>query len=186
MAAGVWHEGPPPAGVEVGDGCSLELNPTAFKRFFSERRPGLVLGPRVTVYTWTTFSVERGGIVEVGAESVLVGANFMCAERITLGRRVIVSYNVAIADSDFHPHDADLRRQDAIANAPEGDLARRPPIPADPVTIEDDVRIGIGAVILKGVRIGAGAEVRAGAVVTRSVAPGTVVAGNPARELASG
>lgn len=186
MSPAIWYDGELPEGVEVGVGCSLELSPTAFKRFFTERRPGLVLGSGVTVYTWTTFSVERGGLVEVGADSVLVGAHFMCAERITLGRRVIVSYNVAIADSDFHPHDPELRRRDAVANAPEGDRRSRPPFSADPVRIDDDARIGIGAVILKGVRIGAGADVMAGAVVTRSVAPGAVVTGNPAREVARG
>jgi len=43
--------------------------------------------------------------------------------------------------------------------------------------------IGSGAVILGGVEIGEGASVGAGAVVTRDVAPGAVVAGNPARPL---
>lgn len=48
------------------------------------------------------------------------------------------------------------------------------------VTIEDDVWIGCQAVILPGVRIGQGAIVAAGAVVTKDVAPFTVVAGPPA------
>jgi len=49
------------------------------------------------------------------------------------------------------------------------------------ITIEDDAWIGAGAIILDGVRIGRGAVVGAGAVVTRDVAPHTVVAGVPAR-----
>jgi acetyltransferase-like isoleucine patch superfamily enzyme len=49
------------------------------------------------------------------------------------------------------------------------------------VVIEDDVWIGIGALVLKGVRIGTGSRVGAGAVVTSDVPPGTMVAGNPAR-----
>jgi len=49
------------------------------------------------------------------------------------------------------------------------------------ITIEDDVWIGAGAIILDGVRVGRGAVVGAGAVVTRDVAPHTVVAGVPAR-----
>jgi acetyltransferase-like isoleucine patch superfamily enzyme len=48
------------------------------------------------------------------------------------------------------------------------------------VVIEDDAWIGIGAIVLKGVRIGAGARVEAGAVVTRDVPSGATVAGNPA------
>ncbi len=49
------------------------------------------------------------------------------------------------------------------------------------VTVEDDAWIGAGAIVLDGVRIGRGAVVGAGAVVTRDVAPHTVVAGVPAR-----
>lgn len=49
------------------------------------------------------------------------------------------------------------------------------------VTIHDNVWVGLGATILAGVTIGEGAVVAAGAVVTRDVAPGDVVAGNPAR-----
>ena len=51
------------------------------------------------------------------------------------------------------------------------------------VVIEDGVHVGVGATILPGVRIGEGAMVGAGSVVTRSVEPYTVVAGNPARFL---
>jgi maltose O-acetyltransferase len=50
-----------------------------------------------------------------------------------------------------------------------------------PVRIGDDVWIGTGAVILKGVTIGARAIVGAGAVVNRDVPPDVIVAGNPAR-----
>ena len=53
-------------------------------------------------------------------------------------------------------------------------------IGAAPITIGNDVWIGEGAIIPAGVKIGAGAIVAAGAVVTKSVAPGAIVAGNPA------
>ena len=48
--------------------------------------------------------------------------------------------------------------------------------------VERGASLGSGAIILGGVRIGARAMVGAGAVVTRDVAPDTVVAGIPARE----
>ena len=54
-------------------------------------------------------------------------------------------------------------------------------ITAEGIVIEDDVWIGSAAVITDGVRVGKGAVVAAGAVVTKDVAPHTVVGGVPAR-----
>lgn len=56
-------------------------------------------------------------------------------------------------------------------------------ITARGITIEDDVWIGASAIITDGVRIGKGAVIAAGAVVTSEVAPHTVVAGVPARVI---
>ena len=176
---GNWDYGRLPANVRVGRDCWLERR-DSFVRFRSEKNPGLVLGNRVRVYTWTTFNIEPTGYLEVGDGSVLVGPVFMCAERIVLGRNVTISYHVTIADCDFHPSDPELRIQDAVASSPQGDRGRKPPLVSRPVAIDDDVWIGIGAIILKGVHIGAGARIHAGAVVTHDVRPGAVVAGNPA------
>ncbi len=52
-----------------------------------------------------------------------------------------------------------------------------------PVTIGHDVWIGHGAIILPGRSIGTGAVVAGGAIVTKDVAPYTIVAGNPARPI---
>ena len=49
--------------------------------------------------------------------------------------------------------------------------------------VEDDVSIGANATILPGIRLGRGCIVGAGAVVTKDVKPGTVVVGNPAKEI---
>ncbi len=177
---GAWDYSELPANVYVGEGCYLESK-ASFRRFRSRREPGLVIGNRVRAYTWTAFTVEPSGHLEIGDDSTLVGAVFWCAERITVGRRVTISYNVMLADSDFHPRDPVLRRRDAIAVAPHGNPDERPPFLTKPVVIEDDAQIGIGAIILKGVRIGARAQIGAGAVVTADVPAGAVVAGNPAR-----
>jgi acetyltransferase-like isoleucine patch superfamily enzyme len=180
---GAWDYGSLPANVHVAADCYLEGR-HSFARFRSERDPGLTLGRGVRIYTWTTFNVELSGRIRVGADTILVGAVFMCADEITIGERVIVSYNVTIADSDFHPIDPGLRKEDAIANAPQGDRTRRPHVVSRPVIIEDDAWIGIGAIILKGVRIGRRSRIGAGAVVTADVPAGTTVAGNPARPVA--
>jgi maltose O-acetyltransferase len=72
-------------------------------------------------------------------------------------------------DADGHALAPELRHQSAGAT--------------DVVTIEDNVWIGSRVIILKGVTLGAGCVVGAGSVVTRSVPPRTVVAGNPARSI---
>ncbi len=177
---GDWEYGSLPKGVRIGRDCWLERK-DSFGRYSSQQDPGLIIGDRVRIYTWTTFNIEPSGKVEIGDDSILVGAIFMCAERITIGKRVVVSYHVTIADSDFHPVDPEARKKDAIACAPEGDGSQCPPVTSRPVVIEDDVWIGIGAIILKGVRIGKGARIGAGAVVTSDISPGWHVAGNPAR-----
>jgi maltose O-acetyltransferase len=56
-----------------------------------------------------------------------------------------------------------------------------PPESVRPVVIGNDVWIGTGAVILKGVTVGDRSVIAARAVVTRDVRPDAVVAGNPAR-----
>lgn len=177
---GTWDYSTLPPNVRIGRDCLIERR-ASFGRFHSERQPGLILGDRVKVYTWTTFSIDPGGYVEVGDDSVLVGAILMGADSISIGRRVTISYSVTIADSDFHPVDPEQRRLDAIASAPLGDRSARPPIRTRPVTIGDDVWVGIGAIILKGATIGAGARVGPGAVVTGNVPAGVNVIGNPAR-----
>jgi acetyltransferase-like isoleucine patch superfamily enzyme len=176
---GEWDRSALPANIRLGERCWVE-RPQTFERFASSHDPGLVLGDDVRVYGWTVFNVERDGLLRVGPRTVLVGAVFMCAERIEIGADVVISYGVTIADSDFHPLEPAARRLDAEASAPFGDPSRRPPIATCPVVIEDHAWIGIGAIVLKGVRIGAGARVGAGCVVARDVPAGRQVEGNPA------
>lgn len=57
------------------------------------------------------------------------------------------------------------------------------PPSAQPVVLEDDVLVGANAVVLEGVRVGQGAVVAAGSIVTEDVPPFSVVAGTPARVI---
>jgi acetyltransferase-like isoleucine patch superfamily enzyme len=177
---GEWDYGSLPDNVRLGRGCWIE-RPQSFERFRSTRAPGLVLGDDVVVHGWTVFNVEPGGAVTVGDGCVLVGAVFMCRQEISVGRGVVISYQVTIADSDFHPRDPAERRRDAVASAPHGDPAARPAVESRPVSIGDGAWIGIGAIVLKGVNVGAGARIGPGAVVARDVPAGARVEGNPAR-----
>lgn len=177
---GTWDRSTLPSNVRLGEDVFLESS-DSFHRFRSERDPGLVIGDRVRVYTWTRFSIEPTGSLRIGDDSVLVGAMFMGAGSITLGSGVVVSYGAMIADCDFHPHDPDLRQLDAIAHSPYGRYEDRFPFEPEPVVISDGARIGIGAIVLKGVTIGADAVIGAGAVVTKDVPDGALVKGNPGR-----
>ena len=89
---GAWDYATLPKNVRVGAGCWLERK-ASFERFRSTRDPGLVLGAGVRVHTWTTFNVEPAGTLLVGDRSVLVGATFMCADRITIGSDVVIDDN---------------------------------------------------------------------------------------------
>lgn len=177
---GAWDYGSLPANVVLGEDCFIETR-ACFERCRSQQPLAVSLGRRVSVYAWTRFSLEPDAIAEVGDQAVLVGAMLMCAERIRIGPRSIVSYFVTIADCDFHPRDPAARRQDAIAIAPGNDPVQTAELVTRPVEIGADVWIGIGAYVLKGVTIGDGARVGAGAVVTRDVPAGARVEGNPGR-----
>ncbi|MCC5991632.1 MAG: sugar O-acetyltransferase [Rhodobacteraceae bacterium] len=85
---------------------------------------------------------------------------------VRIGARTQIGPNVQILTAD-HPRDGASR----AAGLEWG----------KPVGIGADVWIGGGAIILPGVSIGDGAIIGAGAVVTRDVAPGATVVGNPAR-----
>jgi acetyltransferase-like isoleucine patch superfamily enzyme len=60
---------------------------------------------------------------------------------------------------------------------------KKQPMTAAPVVIEDDVWLGAGVIVLKGVRIGRGAVIGAGSVVTRNIEPFMIAVGTPARAI---
>jgi carbonic anhydrase/acetyltransferase-like protein (isoleucine patch superfamily) len=179
---GDWDHSQLPANVVLGQRCWIEAR-SSFRRFFSQRDPGLVVGDDVVIHAGTGFGIEPGGWVEIGDRSLLVGASLMCADHIAIGSDVVISYGVTITDADWHPRDPDLRRRDVEALAPGADPSNRPGYETAPVSVGDGARIGINAIILKGVRIGERATVGPGAVVARDVPAGVTVEGNPARPV---
>ena len=115
---------------------------------------------------------RRGAEVIIGDDVGVSGCSILAEERITIGNRVLIGAGVLIIDTDAHP----ILSEDRKAGSP----ARTAPI-----VIGDDVFIGARAIVLKGVRIGVGAVVGAGAVVTADVPPGKIVGGNPAKIIGS-
>lgn len=111
-----------------------------------------------------------------GTGHIVFGMNSFCGancvigvnKKVLIGNHVMIAHAVSIRDTD-HVFD-DLN----IPMAKQG-------IVSDQISIEDDVWIGHGAIILKGVSIGKGSIVAAGAVVTKDVAPYSIVGGVPAK-----
>ena len=130
-------------------------------------------------------NIEIGANVYVGHQAILKGyyKNLMrigdetwigqqaflhSAGGIDIGARVGIGPGVRIITSTH----AEAGREVPILRAP---------IELAPVIIEDDCDVGVGAILLPGVRIGRGAQIGAGAVVTADVPPYSVAVGVPAR-----
>ena len=175
-----WWDKPIPPHVIWGDGFYLETA-QSFRMFKSKVEPAVVIGTHVSCYAGCSFALGEKGSCSIGDYTLINGALIMAEERIEIGNYCIISWNVGIADSDFHPIEPAQRRIDAMALAPffEG-RPPRPKLETRPVRIADNVWIGMNAVILKGVTIGENSIVAAGSVVTKTVPPNVVVAGNPA------
>jgi len=88
---------------------------------------------------------------------------------IRIGANALIGSCVEILDSDFHELHPERRR------------GGKPQMGA--VELEENVFVGDGAKILKGVRIGAHSVIGAGSVVTKSIPAGVIAAGNPARVI---
>jgi acetyltransferase-like isoleucine patch superfamily enzyme len=178
--AGDWWKDPIPPNVRFGRGFYCETA-QVFRHLHNHEPSAVVLGDHVSCYAGCSFALGTRGTCEVGDFTLLNGALIMAEERIEIGSYCLISWNVGIADSDFHPIPPDQRRIDAQALAPfYPGRKRRPTIRTAPVIIHDNVWIGMNAVILKGVTIGENSIVAAGAVVSKNVAPNVIVAGNPA------
>jgi len=107
--------------------------------------------------------------------SIPKGSTFYCTEApLTIGRKVIFGPHPTIITGDHRidiigKHIIDVTVEEKL---PENDL---------PVTIEDGVWVGANVTILKGVTIGRGSVIAAGAVVTKSFPPYSIIGGVPAK-----
>ena len=176
---GPWAHGPLPLNVRVGAGTAIG-GEHAFKRFRANADRALVIGTNCTM-EGVHFAIEGEGRVTIGDYCYFTNALLLCELELRIGSYVMMGWNSSIADSDFHPVDPAERIADAIACSPLGKGRPRPAISKRPVIIEDHVWIGPNATILKGVRIGEGAFIEPGSLVTRDVAPRARVLGNPAQ-----
>lgn len=130
----------------------------------------ITIGDRLLMHGGTVrceLTTHQGGHLEIG-DRVFVnyGCSISAHTMVRIGDGCLIGQYSIIMDCDYHSPEVEGGHGDAR-----------------PIVIEDGVWIGARAIILKGVRIGRGAVVAAGSVVTKDVPPGALVGGAPARLL---
>ncbi|MDH4423929.1 acyltransferase [Bacillus cereus] len=144
-------------------GCTFEKFTYSDSIFVLNDNATLVLNGSFSIYSGCRISVNEGAILELGSGYINYGANIACFNRISIGNNVIISENVTIRDSDNHS------------------ILYPGYQKSKPIEICDNVWISMNVTILKGVKIGSGAIVAAGSVVTKDVPNNCLVAGVPAK-----
>ena len=117
----------------------------------------------------TFVEIQKGA--SVGKQCKISSHTFVC-EGVAIGDRVFVGHGVMFTNT-IVPR----------ATNADGILQTEADWTLEKTVIGDDASIGSGSVILCGITIGAGAMIGAGAVVTKSVPPGEIWVGNPAKFL---
>jgi len=119
--------------------------------------------------TLTTWAHEGGnGRIDIGDYALLCpGVRLDSAAHIEVAANCMIAAGAYLTDADWH----DIYDRTRIV----GSSAR--------ITLEDNVWIGDGAIVCKGVSIGRNSIIGAGSVVTRDIPANVIAAGNPAREI---
>ena len=125
----------------------------------------MIIRSSFSIYSNAHISINENAVLELGSGFVNHGARIHCFQSIKIGDQVYIGDDVAIRDSDGH----EIVGSDKPMTMP--------------IVIGDHVWIGAKVTIVKGVSIGEGAVVAAGAVVTKDVPPHCIVAGVPARVI---
>tara|TARA_Y100000031_G_C8124561_1_gene339851 strand:+ start:214 stop:855 length:642 start_codon:yes stop_codon:yes gene_type:complete len=125
----------------------------------------LKINGKFNFHTGAFVVVNRDATLEIGSGYTNNSAEICCFKSIKIGNNVSISKGVIIRDSDNHTIDNNTKKT------------------TQPIVIGNHVWIGLGAKILKGVTIGDGAIVAAGAVVNKDIPAKALVGGVPAKIL---
>ena len=146
--------------------------------------PDVKLGKGVKIYNFVNlYGCEIGDETRIGA-FVEVQKGVRIGKRCKIQSHTFICEGVTIEDEVMVAHGVMfINDLDPWAVNPDGNLKDESDWTCTPTVIRKRASIGSNATILCGVTVGEGALVGAGAVVTRDVPPGMVVAGNPAKVL---
>jgi acetyltransferase-like isoleucine patch superfamily enzyme len=134
-------------------------------RLLLEKNSTMTINGTFGMYCNSYIRVISGGELVVNGGFINENVQITCASKIYIGVGCTIARDVIIRDYDAHTIDE------------EGfEIAK-------PITIGDHVWIGNRAMILKGVSIGEGAVIAAGAIVVKDVPSGSLVGGSPARVI---
>ena len=144
--------------------------------------PDVKLGKNVKIFAFTNlYGCEVGDDSKVGAfVEIQKGAKIGC--RCKVSSHTFICEGVTLEDEVFVGHGVTfINDRFPRATTDEGTLQTEADWSCVPTRVRQGASIGSGATILCGVEIGERAIVGAGAVVTKDVPPGAIVAGNPAK-----
>lgn len=126
------------------------------------------------------FICDYGCHIHIGNNvTVNTGCTFIDCNRITIGNNVLIAPNVQIYTAT---HPVELAERLTPIETDNGTEYVRHTY-ALPVTIEDGCWLGGGVIVLPGVTLGRGSVIGAGSVVTKSIPPNSLAAGNPCRVI---
>lgn len=134
-----------------------------------------------TVISGHLMLFKSGGEIKIGDYCYIgISSKIWSSAQIIIGNRVLIAHNVNIHDNISHPINSTERHKDFLHIIDKG-FQEEINLNAKNIIIEDDVWIGFNCIILKGVRIGKGAIIGAGTIITKDVPSHAVIVGNPAK-----
>lgn len=165
-------------------GINLGKNFTAYgiPIIHLSRGSNVTIGNNCTIRSWaknsdtgenrpTIIRTRKSGIIFIGNNTGITSTLLFSESKIIIGNNVKIGGGTRIFDTNFHS-------TDPIIRASKEDIKN---VKTSPITINDNVFIGTGCIIAKGVTIGHNSIIAAGSVVVKSVPDNQIWGGNPAK-----